>query len=408
MGYVNGGKDSIPESVIAQLLSDFDLQLRSIMELWSESCVDLQNGGYLTCYDRAFHVYDTKKGAWGQARHIYTYSAMAEYDQPNRQRWLDLAKVGVDFIFNTMSAGNNRVNYLVSQSGDVLEGPTSIFSDAFAISGLAKYICVSNKREYTELLQDMYVQFVENVLNPDFKDIAPAVFDPEVCHHSIHMIAINTALLVGKVLGEEQTHDFIQTCLNVIFSVLVDADTSCLLEKKRRDGSFDTGNGSHFVNVGHTFECMWFCLEVAIECNDFELIQWIEEVSEATYIRGTDQGILIFSFDLNNTESVHQTWKYETEFHQKDKVSWAFAESMVLFLMLYKVTKNKKWFDRFIVLKEYVDECFIDKKFGDWFHALHKDGSVKIDIKGSTVKSAYHIPRSYLKLIEDLHSILRS
>lgn len=409
MDSANRGKNSISEAVIAQLLSDCDLQLRSIMALWSENCVDTQHGGYLTCFDRSFSLYDTRKGAWGQARHIYTYAAMAEYDPPNRQRWLDLAKVGIDFTFNKMFAGNNRLNYLVSQSGDeVLEGPTSIFSDAFAISGLAEYIRVSNSSEYTELLKAMYGQFVEHVLDPAFKDIAPAVFDPEICHHSIHMIAINTAHLVGRVLGKEQTYDFIRTCLDVIFSVLVDADTHCLLEKKRLDGSFSTGNGSHFVNVGHTFECMWFCLEVAIAHNDFDLVQKIVEVSEATYVRGTDQGVLQFSFDLGKAESVHQTWKYEIEFHQKDRVSWAFAESMVLFLKLYAVTHDNTWFDRFLVLKEYVDTYFLDTKYGDWFHALHEEGSVKIDIKGSTVKSAYHIPRAYMKMIEALHGMYNS
>ncbi len=401
MSCLGRGKETISPAVMKELTTDFDSQLRSIMALWSENCVDTQYGGYLTCFDRTFSLYDTRKGAWGQARHIYTYAAMAEYDLPNRQRWLGLAKVGIDFVYTNMYAGNNRLNYLVSRSGDeVLEGSTSIFSDAFAISGLAEYIRVSKTNEYIELLKAMYGQFVENVLDPTFNDIAPAVYDRDVCHHSVYMIAINTAHLVGNVLGKEYPHGFIRTCLDVIFSVLVDADTHCLLERKRLDGSFDTGNGSHFVNVGHTFESMWFCLEVAIAHNDLELVHKVVEVSEATYVRGTDQGLLDFSFDLNETETVHQTWKYEIEFHQKDRVSWAYAESMVLFLKLYYVTHDSTWFDRFILLKEYVDEYFIDREYGDWFHALHEDGSVKIDIKGSTVKSAYHIPRSYMKLLE--------
>ncbi len=301
-------KDGISETVKVQLRSDFDAQLRSIMALWSENCVDTQYGGYLTCFDRTFSLYDTRKGAWGQARHIFTYAAMAEYDPPSRQRWLDLARVGIDFVYTKMAGANNRIRYLVSQSGDeILEGPISIFSDAFAISGLAEYMRVSKTREYIELLQAMYGQFVANVLDPTFRDISPASYDRGVCHHSVYMIAINTAHLVGKVLGHEETDEFIQTCLDVIFSVLVDADTHCLLERKRRDGSFDTGNGSHFVNVGHTCESMWFCLEVAIARNDLELIDKICEVSEATYVRGAYQGLLDFSFDLDETESVHQT-----------------------------------------------------------------------------------------------------
>lgn len=392
---LHGGK----ESSIPLLSKDLDSQLRSIMEKWSENCIDQEYGGYLTCFDRTFTLYDTSKGAWAQGRHIYTYAAMAEYDRPNRQRWLDLAKVGVDFVYKKMYAGNSRINYLVSQSGEVLEGPTSIFSDAFAISGLAMYIAVSNTTEYTDLLAQMYTHFVENILDPAFEDIAPAVFDQGVCHHSLYMIAINTAHLVGKVLGDERTSALIQECLRVIFTVLVDPDTNCLLEKKQRDGSFCQGSASHLVNVGHTFESMWFCLEIAREHNDLALMQKIEEVSEATYQRGTSQGLLSFSFDLDGAESVHQTWKYEVAFQQRDRVGWAYAESMVLFLMLHTITGKQVWFDRFLALKRYVDAHFIDPEYGDWFHALHEDGSVKIDMKGSTVKSAYHIPRSYLKIL---------
>ena len=406
MTYLHKIEDCISDIDVESLIVDIDSQLRSIMELWSERCVDEQYGGYLTSYDRTFTLSDTNKGAWGQARHIYTYSAMAEYDQPNRQRWQALAKVGIDFTFNTMSAGNNRINYLVSQSGDeVLEGTTSIFSDAFAIGGLAKYIDVFKSTEYIVLLKDMYEQLVSNVLNPAFKDIAPAEFNVGVCHHSVHMIAINTAYLVGKVLGEEYTHDFIEECLRVIFTVLVDTDSNCLLEKKRRDGSFESSINSHFVNVGHTFESMWFCLEIAIERKDIELIRKIEKISECTYVRGSDQGLLSYSFDLSNRQTAYTTWKYEYGFLPKDKVGWTYAESLVLFIKLFEITKDKKWFDRFIVLKKYIDEHFIDKDYGDWFHALHEDGSVKIDIKGSTIKNAYHMPRAYLKILDVLQGI---
>lgn len=406
MIYLDDKKELISETLSKFLIKDIDLQLRSIMELWSERCIDEQYGGYLTSYDRAFALYGTDKGAWGQARHIYTYSAMAEYDQQNRQRWQDLAKVGVDFTFNTMSAGNNRINYLVSQSGEeVLEGTTSIFSDAFALGGLAKYIDVFTSTEYTSLLKDMYDQFVSNVLNPAFMDIAPAEFDVNVCHHSVHMIAINTAYLVGKVLGEAYTHDFIDECLRIIFTVLKDPDSNCLLEKKRRDGSFDSSSNSHFVNVGHTFESMWFCLEIALQREDSDLMREIEEISECTYNRGSSQGLLKYSFDLSNRDTAYTTWKYEYGFLSNDKVGWTYAESLVLFIMLFKITKDKKWFDRFVYLKEYVDDHFIDKEYGDWYHALHEDGSVKIDIKGSTVKNAYHMPRAYLKIIEVLRGL---
>ena len=101
-------------------------------------------------------------------------------------------------------------------------------------------------------------------------------------------------------------------------------------------------------------------------------------------------------------KSRYSTWKYEIAFDGNDKVSWSYAEAMVLFLYLYKITKDEQWEIRFRDHLDYVEKHFIDRKYGDWFHALNNDGSVKVDMKGSTVKDAYHIPRAYMKMISIL------
>ncbi len=387
-----------------------DGQLRSIMELWSENCVDEVYGGYLTCRNRDFSLYDVKKGAWGQARHIYTYCAMAEYDPHDRRRWLELARIGIDFVLGKMDAGGGRINYLVSQDGlEVLEGTTSIFSDAFTLGGLAKYIIVSDDSSYADYLRKMFEVFARNVRDPRFKDIAPNGYREGVCCHAVQMIAANTAFLVSGVEGMEvSAAELADACLNMIFSTLYDAESGCLLESKNYDRSYASGENSRFVNVGHSFESLWFCLELAEKNGDRALMEKICSISEATFDFGTIDGLLNFSFDLSDARSEYKTWKYEIAFKPDDRVSWAFAEAMVLFIMLHRVTGDAVWFSRFNRLLDYVDGHFLDKVHGDWFHALNRDGSVKVDIKGSSVKDAYHIPRAYMKIIENLDLLEKS
>ena len=159
------------------------------------------------------------------------------------------------------------------------------------------------------------------------------------------------------------------------------------------------------MNTGHVFESMWFALDATILLGKKELIPKIEQISENTFNLGTFDGLMTFSKTLGNKTSNYQTWKYELTFKDSDRVCWGYAEAMVLFIYLYKLTGKQKWFDRFKNHYQYVKDHFEDKEFGDWFHALDFDGNVIADMKGSTVKDAYHIPRAYRKILDILKEI---
>lgn len=388
-----------------QLSNEITSSLKNLMELWSEQVVDKEYGGYLTCRNRDFSLYDTKKGAWGQARHIWTYSMMAEFDHNNKDRWLGLAEVGIDFVINKMMCPNNRIAYLTDQKGAIIDGPISIFSDAFTILGIAKYISVSKGNRYISLLNKMFSTYVKNIQNTNFRDIAPNIFMPNVMHHAVYMISVNCAYEVASVLGKNTVQSFLEYCLNTVLTKFYDNEYGVVLEKKMLDGSRTHTSDSLFMNTGHVFESMWFALDATILLEKNELIPVIEQITENTFNLGTTDGLMTFSRTLGDKPSNYQTWKYELSFKDTDRVCWGYAEAMVLFIYLYKLTGKQKWFDRFLNHYQYVRNHFEDKKFGDWFHALDFNGKVIADMKGSTVKDAYHIPRAYRKILDILKEI---
>lgn len=250
-----GGQFSLVESFL-------DSDLRKIMRLWSDSCIDPVHGGYLTCRNRDFTLYDDKKGAWGQARHIFTYSMMAEYDRENKEYWLSLARIGIDFVLSKMLCKDSlRTNYLVSRCGEVLEGPTSVFSDAFLILGLAKYTQISCDDCYKELLKKLFYVYEQNIRNPEFKDISPNPYHHGVFHHALFMISANVSYEVSYVFGFEYVQDFMKYCMDVIFNILVDKQSGCIFEKKNSNGSLVSSADNSFVNIGHSFESLWFALD---------------------------------------------------------------------------------------------------------------------------------------------------
>lgn len=392
------------EKRVNELVTLFDSRLRQIMEIWSEQFTDTEFGGYLTCRNRDFSLYATDKGAWGQARQIFTYSMMAEYDTANRERWLALAKIGIDFVLGKMM-NNLRVNYLTDRQGNVLEGSTSIFSDAFMLLGLSKYMAVSEDKAKLPLLDQLYAEYEKNIMDPSFSDIAPCEYNPGVIHHAIYMISVNVATELISTLGKDRTEPLLSHSLSIVLNVLKDNQYGCILEKKRRDGSRLASPDALFMNTGHVFESMWFAIDAIKSLARDELLPQVCDICENAYGYGTVDDLIIFSSMLGSGKAEYRTWKYEIAFNHTDRVSWAYAESMVLFLYLYRMTGEQKWYQRFEMHLQYVEQHFIDNQFGDWFHALAFDGTVISDMKGSTVKDAYHIPRAYAKMLSILEEI---
>ena len=400
MEYKGHGKEigRISEEMKRYLLED-------MLENWERRTEDKEFGGYLTDFSRDWFLRSSDKGAWAQGRQVFTFSLV--YDQAEKaEKWHHLAKTGLEFCLNRMYAGNGRFNYLTDRQGNRKEGPISVFSDMFIILGLAKYISVFHENEYLEKLRELYGTLEKNVFDPDFRDIAPQKYEKGVYVHAVYMAFLNLALEVEKVLGKEATSMAIERTLKVIFTINYDSDSNLIYERRTATGFEATDPNARMVTVGHVYESLWFALEAAISRNDNELIEKIKSIAEENNMIGRDSsGLSIYTADPYNDGVKFDTWKYEIAFTPNDRVSWAYAEEMVLWAKLFALTKEEKYWDRFSLLYAFCNNHFPDRQFGDWFHALDENCKVKYDFKGSTIKDAFHIPRAYIKILEALGSI---
>lgn len=367
----------------------------SILDIWEKISPDNEYGGYLTDFDRTFRLRSSDKGGWGQGRSIYNYAYA--YEIYGNDKYLEYSKCGIDFVLNKMFCGNGRFSYLVDRQGQQKVGAISVFSDAFIIAGIAKYTAVSGDRRYKETLAQLYETFVKNITDVQFADIAPQKYDRDVCHHSLMMIGVNVAYEVeqANVCDVSPLRNY---CLDKIFNVMYDDVSGVVLEKKHLDGSMVEGDD--FVNVGHVYECMWFVMETALKTNDVRLFEKARRVADSMFdLTQTDDGML-FSYGARGLKTEFSTWKYEIDFRPDDKVSWAYAEAMYLWLLLYETTGQREYLDRFEKIYSFTNEFFIDRQYGDWFHALDRNNNVVEDFKGSTVKCPYHMTRAYWRIVQ--------
>lgn len=375
-----------------------------ILKYWKQVAPDRQYGGFITDFDRRWNVRSTDKGAWGQGRLIYSFSETHEHFP--EEGWLDLARLGKDFALQHMYAGNGRFYYLVDRTGaKVLDGPTSVFSDGFIIAGLARFRSASGggTPEDAQLLQSLFDRYAENIMDVNFSDTAPFEASREICSHALPMIGLNVAYEVNRVLPSGNARQLIDHCLDAVLNGMYDPETGLILEKKYRDGRRCQGPNALLVNTGHAFESMWFCLEAILTTYGPEdpRISRIRDIAETNYraSRGPD-GESVFSYSAGEDAIKFKTWKYEIDFAGTDKVSWSYAEEMYLWALLAKLTGEETYFRRFLHLHQFTQTHFIDREYGDWFHALNQNNEVIYDFKGSTVKVAFHMLRAMLRIME--------
>lgn len=67
-------------------------------------------------------------------------------------------------------------------------------------------------------------------------------------------------------------------------------------------------------------------------------------------------------------------WEGKPVIH--DRMHWTLAEAINSSAVLYRITKDKKYFDDYAVFMKYLDEKVIDHINGSWFHQLGKDNNL--------------------------------
>ena len=72
------------------------------------------------------------------------------------------------------------------------------------------------------------------------------------------------------------------------------------------------------------------------------------------------------------------------------KLWWPHCEAMVAFAMAFKHTRSRHHWRRFDMVCRYVDEHFVDKKYGgEWFGYLSREGKPTHTFKGAPYKGWY-------------------
>jgi N-acylglucosamine 2-epimerase len=370
-----------------------DELFKNVLPFWVKFSLDKEYGGYFTCLTEDGKVYDTKKYMWLQARQVFIFSRL--YNTVNKnQEWLEIAKLGVDFIRKYGRTPEGRVYFCLTREGKPYWIQRKVFSECFYVLALSEYSKASGDRECffeaIELLKKIVVWRKDLTLvgRPKFNGM------PIMSTLAIPMILLNVIDEIKNAHGDIGYNDLQKELVKEI-SLHVKDDLRAVFENVGIDGSvFDSPEG-RLLNPGHSIEAAWFLLHYYLHKNPDEQIKNMAlNMIDYSMERGWDKkyGGIFYFVDYKNLPPIQLEWSM--------KLWWPHTEALYALLLAYVMTKKKKYFNLFEKVYEWTFSHFPDRKHGEWYGYLDRRGQKTHTLKGGPYKGCYHVPRFLLYSIQ--------
>lgn len=360
--------------------------LENTVPFWFPRSVDKEFGGYLLMRDQDGSLIDDDKAVWIQGRAAWLLSTLYNTFEKNPE-WLEWSRSGIDFLNNHCFDTDGQMFFHVTREGKPIRKRRYYFSETFAVIAHAAYAKASGDRSVADKARSLFGKCIEyattpGILPPKFTSTRPAK------GIGVPMIMINTAQQLRETIGDPRCDEWITKWIAEIERDFVKDDIRCVMEQVAPDGSIIDHIDGRTLNPGHAIEGAWFILhEASYRNNDPKLIELGCRMLDYMWERGWDKefgGIFYFRdvFD----KPVQEYW------HDM-KFWWPHNEVIIATLLAYLMTGNEKYAAWHRMVHDYSYKHFHDKKYGEWFGYLHRDGSLAQTAKGNMFKGPFHLPR---------------
>lgn len=401
------------EQELRRIHSDIKSELlQETIPFWEERILDKEYPGYFTCFDRTGKLSDTQKPGWFVGRTMYTFAALYNQIEP-RQEWKRIAKAGRDMLEGNFYLGDGRFAQMLNRDGTVKTGAVSIFTDHFAVKGLYEYIrtCGKQGQQKDKRLAEMLSEkLFANVKNPAILRMEGI---PEGYQkHAVNFMTLLVALESRKLFGDKY-EEILISCAEKSLYEFANDEYEVPLEYIGVDGKPKFEEEGRLVDPGHTMESLWFCMRAGKELGKDQyckragkILDWVIDRCYDREYGGfyqhvdIDGGMKNPRFMVNDYAGIPAAWN--------DKIWWVQAEGLYALEMSALYNENEKHYEYFVKMYDYIQSYFRDRKYGEWYSILKRDGTIRSDNKGFALKGPYHVPRCLLQSVTLLESYLNN
>jgi len=385
-------------------------ELANTLSFWINNTIDKENGGFIgeISSDNIISPNATK-GAVLNTRILWTFSSAYRFDP--KPEYLEMAQRAYDYILKYFwDSENGGVYWELDSKGNPLNTRKQIYAQGFALYGFSEfYRATGNKEslEYAikifELIEKYsydsvyggYIEALSKEWQPmdDFRLSKKDENTPKSMNTHLHIIEPYTNLY--RVWKDGTLGTKIKALIEVFLDKIIDSEAGNF--KLFFDLDWEVLPSA--VSYGHDIEGTWLLVEAAEVYGDESLLKRAEEIaikmSDKVLENGIDtDGSIFYELHLANNHL------------DTDKHWWPQAEGMVGFLNSYQLTKDQKYLDEMKKLWEFIKNNIVDKKHGEWFWMVRKDGNIRpTDVKVGFWKCPYHNSRALIEVIERLEKL---
>lgn len=371
--------------------------LNDTIPFWLRHAPDREHGGYMTFLDADGSVVTTDKPMWIMGRITWMMARLYNDVEP-RPEWLDASKQGLDFIRKHGFDKDGRMFYSVTRDGRPLRKRRYLFTETFGAIALAEYARATGDQQILQEARDLFRLIIRYHITSGLLEPKLIPFTRRLKSHAMPMILLATAQVLRRADPDPYYDEIIEQSIQEVFRDFVKPEFKALLENVGPNGEFLDEPQGREINPGHAIETAWFIMEEARHRNnDRDLITRACQILDWSLEIGWDHefgGIYYFK-DCKGRPCI----QYEHDM----KLWWPHIEAIYATLLAYTLTGEKRYLDWHQKLHDWSYAHFPDRKHGEWFGYLHRDGSVSSTLKGTMWKGPFHLPRMQLyswKLLE--------
>jgi N-acylglucosamine 2-epimerase len=339
-----------------------DTLLKDVIPFWLRHGLDRKHGGYITALDRDGSILDTDKSVWFQGRGAWMFATLYNTIE-RRPEWLAAARTGIEFMRRHCYAPGGKMYFTVTREGRPLRMRRYVYSESFAAIANAAYAkATGDDRAATEAERPMI-------------GLAP------------RMIAIVTAQEIRANLGDDSVTPWIDRCIEEIRRYLVKPRLRAVMEVVGPSGEIIDHFDGRTLNPGHAIEGAWFIMHEGKLRRDHRLVRLGCDMLDWMWERGWDKqhGGIYYFRDLRGLP-VQEYW------HDM-KFWWPHNEAIIATLLAHELTGDPKYARWHRKVHDWSFAHFPDRKYGEWYGYLHRDGTVSVRLKGNMWKGPFHLPR---------------
>ena len=289
--------------------------------------------------------------------------------------------------------------YEVTRDGRPLRKRRYIYTETFGTIAFAEYSLAAGDEKRLARAKKLYRLLVRYYQNPDL--LPPKIYPQtrQMKSHAMPMILLATTQQIRKTGDDPLYGEVIDNSLKEIFEDFMRYDEKALLETVGPRGERLDSPEGRCINPGHAIETSWFIMEEGRHRNDKKLVEKGLTILDWSLNWGWDKeygGILYF---------VDVEGKPCDQYEHDMKLWWPHNEALYACLLAHYLTGRKEYEDWYEKIHGWTYAHFPDKKNGEWFKYLHRDGTISSTIKGNRWAGPFHLSRMQLycwKLLEEM------